>query len=110
MTEMVEIFNIAAIRNSFKITNMLKCKIQNLSKETENVKKGQMENLEWKNTNNKKRKNSVDELNSIMDGDRRKINEVKNKQEKLSSPNKRENLSFKKKKKDCEKNLGTFKL
>lgn len=47
---------------------MLKCKIQNLSKETENVKKGQMENLEWKNTNNK-RKNSVDELNSIMDGD-----------------------------------------
>lgn len=47
---------------------MLKCKIQNLSKETENVKKGQMENLELKNTNNK-RKNSVDELNSVMDGD-----------------------------------------
>ena len=51
-----------------KITNTLKYKRQNLSKETENVKKGQMENLELKNTNNK-RKSSVDELNSRLDGD-----------------------------------------
>ena len=34
-----------------KITNTLKYKRQNLSKETENVKKGQMEHLELKNTN-----------------------------------------------------------
>ena len=47
---------------------MLEYKRQNLSKETENVKKYQMEILMLKNTKDKRR-SSVDELNSRVDGD-----------------------------------------